>query len=136
MEIRCTNCGTVHTPNDSEKKLIASDMPFVMLNCNKCGLGFGLDRSKRQSEIEIVWRCPNAGCEGFVSFVEDEDDSFYGCGEDGTVWKSRTQFFDAIESIVDKYPHRLKCYIRNGKEWTPNPNEPSNLEEHIKEEKK
>lgn len=92
----------------------------------------GVDKWKH--EPETVWRCPNPGCDGYVSYVNDGDEAFYGCGEDGVVWHDQQTFFGAIDRIVASYPHRSECYIKEKEGWSPNPTEPSDMEELIHQE--
>jgi hypothetical protein len=63
---------------------------------------------------DIAPRCPAAGCDGWVVFVQETaDSSFLGCGECGNVWRSRAALNAAIEKVCGKYSYRAACYFQS-----------------------
>jgi hypothetical protein len=53
-----------------------------------------------------------------VSFVND-DPSFWGCGECGSLWYERSNLFSEIEKMIQTFPYRKKCYRKVGDVWLP-----------------
>ncbi|RUM69400.1 MAG: hypothetical protein DSZ07_04635, partial [Sulfurovum sp.] len=43
----------------------------------------------------------------------------YGCGETGTVWYEKEDFYKDIEKIMQKYPYRKDCYENRDNELLP-----------------
>ncbi len=79
-------------------------------------------------------RCPEAGCTGWVSEVEDE--GFWGCGECGMTWDEREELDDAIQEAIETYPYRKKVYRKTKNGWQPVAidDEPEDYEELVDEE--
>ena len=82
------------------------------------------------------FRCPEEGCTGWVSEVDDGDEHFWGCGECGNVWYEREELDEAIEEIISQYPHRKSVYRRANGNWNPVAldDEPEEYEERVEEE--
>jgi hypothetical protein len=88
---------------------------------------------------DLNLRCPEQTCSGWVCWVDDGDEKFWGCGECGNVWFTREELDAAITTIVEKYPYRAKCYVKSGKPataWDPAPpeEEPEDYDELVEEE--
>lgn len=80
-----------------------------------------------------TFRCPETACIGWVSWVEDEDDSFWGCGECGSVWTESDELNEAIDESIEKHAYRKKCYRKTKGGWKPLPleKEPEDYEELV-----
>jgi len=71
------------------------------------------------SNDELTLRCPEDGCIGWVSFVKPRSgDSFFGCGECGTVWRTRDELNAAIDAILAKCEYRRASYVRTQEGWS------------------
>jgi len=82
-------------------------------------------------------RCPCETCYGWVSEVEEDGSSlFYGCGSCGNVWRNRSDLYDAVTSILEKYPYRAAAYLitKEGYFATDLDEEPEDYEERIVDE--
>ena len=68
--------------------------------------------------------------------MEEDDSSFWGCGECGNVWPERAKLFEAISDIVKKRKYRQKVYVKSGSGWKPAnlSKEPKDYEELVHEE--
>ena len=109
--IKCTQCG-FNIPF-SEK----GNIPLVF--CPNCDFSFMPNEYENLVAENFVWRSPISGSHGFVSFVDDGENKFYGCSETGAIWYDQENFFKEINNIIKKYPHRKKFYIKNGNKWIP-----------------
>lgn len=129
MNIQCNNCKKYIQPNNDTLNFIEESKEkgkkFIMLPCDKCGLDFSfnpIDEEEMYSK-NIVWKCPESGCHGYVSFISADESpckdgkSFYGCGESGKMWYEKESFYGDIEGIIKKYPYRAKCYTYKNSEW-------------------
>lgn len=140
--IKCDRCESGFRPSSEQVNFILSSkekgMTFIMLECGNCGMSFPFNPSCTalfdEEPQEIPIRTPIPGSHGYVSFVDDEDEKFYGCGETGAIWRNKENLSRDIEAIINKYPHRKKCYLKTGSGWIANSNEPSNMDELIDQE--
>jgi hypothetical protein len=108
-----------------------------MLECRNCGLSFQFNPSvpgelDKTSELPI--RTPISGSHGYVSFIDSEDQKFYGCGETGAIWRQEENLFRDIELIIKKNPHRKLCYTQTENGWVSNSEEPDNIDDLIDHE--
>ena len=85
---------------------------------------------------ETPLRCPEIGCTGWVSEVDDGDEHFWGCGECGNVWDERGELNEAIDDIVSQFPYRKKVYRKSKGGWQPVPleKEPEDYEGLVEDE--
>ena len=85
---------------------------------------------------ETPLRCPEIGCTGWISEVDDGDEHFWGCGECGNIWYDRAELDQAIDEIVSQFSYRKKVYRKSEKTWEPVPlgKEPRNYEELVEAE--
>lgn len=88
------------------------------------------------SMAESPFRCPESTCIGWVSQVEDDDETFWGCGECGTVWSDSDELSEAIDGAIEKHPYRKKCYRKTRSKWNPVPldKQPDDYEELVEQE--
>lgn len=137
--IKCYRCKTEFKPTFDQLNFISSSrgkgMKLIMLECGNCRWPFpfnliSIETPKKEAQ-SILIRTPIAGSHGFISFVEDEDGDFYGCGETGAIWRKEKNLLRDIEIIVKKYSHRKLCYSKTVFGWIANPNEPENMDELI-----
>ncbi len=128
--IPCDNCGRVFTPTPEQARFIsnakAKEMRLVMLECQFCGISTRFDPVSQTPpgpacEVE-TFKCPVPCCGGDVSYIDDGDrgkEPFWGCGECGSIWYHKTNLFRDISAIIEKYPHRRRCYAKLRKGWRP-----------------
>lgn len=145
MIVKCKTCNE-NFNLDAEQESLVLDLntkgaTLAMLQCKKCYSWFPLDpqsiglEGEQVEKPDVVWRTPIPKIHSYTSLIaEDDSDSFYGCGFTGVTWKKKGDFYNAIEDIIEKYPHRAKCYLKSGSEWLPNLDEPTNIEDLIKTE--
>ena len=84
-----------------------------------------------------TYRCPVSRCTGWVDLIEDEDEGdFWGCGECGSIWRKRKNFFAEISAIVKKQKYRQACYRKSGHNWEPEDGdrEPDDYEDLVERE--
>lgn len=125
-KLRCIKCAKRFLPNKKDTKLlndgIRKRMNCVMVECSACGglnfinpVALALDGSKKTGgtvrEAKPL-RCPVSGCSGWVNTVRPvgANKPFRGCGECGSVWRSESALFGAIQKIIRKYPYRKRSY--------------------------
>ena len=140
-KIKCSNCDAHVTLSKDEKQRLSSanksKRKFIMLTCDSCGLSFSynligeINMNDKFDLSKYSWRSPIGGSHGFVSYIEDTDGNFFGCGETGAIWKTKEAFYRDIERIINKYPHRRHFYKKVGADWLPNNNEPKNINQMI-----
>ena len=85
---------------------------------------------------ELTLRCPEQACTGWVCWIDDGDEKFWGCGECGNVWPTRDELNAAITSAIEAHPYRAKCYVKtaDGGDPVPLDAEPEEYEELVEEE--
>ncbi len=139
--IPCKLCKLSFEASDNQQKFILESrekkMNFIMLNCSNCKWHTDYNPTSELitfSDKEIHWRTPVSRISGYVSYIENDEEKFYGCGESGFIWLTKERFYKSIEEIIAKYPHRNDCYIKVNGEWFPNNEEPDNMEELIETE--
>ena len=101
-------------------------MTFLMIECQSCGQYFSINpiESKLQEikdEKTSPLRCPVSRCCGWVSHIgrDKSEKGFWGCGECGSVWRSRAALFNEIREITKKYPYRASSYVLTDNDITP-----------------
>lgn len=142
MNVICLNCKRQFNLDSTQielvEKLKSRAASLVMLNCRLCKQTFPANPQNLEGEMntrqELTWRSPISGCHGYVSFIEDDQKTFYGCGESGEVWFSEESFFKSIEASISKYEYRAQLYEKRGDKWYPSANEPEGIDELIDKE--
>jgi uncharacterized Zn finger protein len=123
MQVNCNICKHVFRPSDEQNAFIdrsrGKGMKFVMLKCPNCGSHSSVSIVEEPPEPEVTYRCPVAGCWGWVSEVDDGGDKFWGCGECGSIWRSLASLEKEITAIVARFPYRRKSYRKKGAHWAP-----------------
>lgn len=139
--ITCKLCKLSFEASDKQQKFIfesrAKKMTFIMLECSNCKWHTDFNPSSTlivSPNKEIQWRTPVSKINGFVSYIDNDEEKFYGCGESGFIWLTKERFYKSIEEIIAKYPHRNDCYKKVNGEWLPNKDEPDNIEDLIETE--
>ncbi len=89
---------------------------------------------KLDDSPDLPIRTPLSGSHGYVSYMESEDEKFYGCGETGAIWRKEESLFRDIELIIKKYPHRTNCYTHTENGWIANSKEPEDMDNLIDQE--
>jgi uncharacterized Zn finger protein len=98
MEIKCFNCSKIFIPSKAEKikisEAIKKEQKLFMAECtmcyqvvpiNPCNLLQLIDK-----EEEEIIQCPICK-DGLISFIKNETEEFYGCGECGNIWKNKNE---------------------------------------------
>jgi len=96
VEIKCPNCLNIIQPNEGDEKRISRaierNQKLVMMDCPLCYKSIPIHPNDlmllQESCDEHIINCPVC-CDGIVSYVEDETEKFWGCGECGNVWFSK-----------------------------------------------
>lgn len=94
-------------------------MKFAMLECGNCHQTFSYKFSSASVRVSLSYRCPVEGCIGYVANIVDVTDFGFGCGECGTVWSGKSDFYRSINDAVSSYPYRKKVYKFDGEEIEP-----------------
>jgi len=123
MELTCNICKRAYAPIAEQNAFMHASrgkgMKFVMLKCPHCGSHSSVSIAEETPEPKPTYRCPVAGCAGWVSQVEDERMGFWGCGECGAIWKSLAGLAREITAIVAKFTYRKQSYRKRGRHWMP-----------------
>jgi uncharacterized Zn finger protein len=110
MQVTCNLCKHRYRPSDEQHAFIDKSrdkgMKFVMLKCPKCGSHSSVSIVEESPTPELTYRCPVAGCAGWVSEVSEEEKKLWGCGECGSIWKSLVSLEKEITAIVAKFAYR------------------------------
>jgi len=142
LKVPCTNCGKDFTPTSEQMKFIkeskAKGMELTIFECSHCHRStfYNPQTGKAPVKKEVVYRCPVSRCTGDVSFVKDDESPFWGCGECGSIWYQKDNLLKEIDSIVERFKYRRKCYKRVRGKWVPaDPaKEPSDYRESVESE--
>ena len=136
--ITCKQCASSFQATDEQQAFILASrrkgMRFIMLRCANCAHYTDFDPFEGGADgvgESISWRTPVSKINGYVSLVEDGANRFYGCGESGFIRRTREKFYQSIEAIIERYPHRKYCYQKVGGDWFPAEREPSNMDDLI-----
>ena len=131
-KVRCQECGQLFVAHEDEGESLeifgkAGDTELFIectvcntyTACNPSAIIAGVDDPVvKHSSAEVPLRCPIARCDGWVSYVEESStSSFWGCGECGNVWRTRSALERAISKIIKRYPYRSGSYIRGDGGW-------------------
>lgn len=153
MIITCSNCDKSFEPSQRDRDFIQSaagkGMRVAFITCPHCP---PVDNEISVDPVAIVndkedidpnvktndaksYRCPVSRCSGWVSFVEEES-SFWGCGECGSVWYDKNNLMKEISDIIKRYKYRKNSYTKSGTEWLPGnmEKEDTNYEEKVEKE--
>lgn len=107
-----------------------------MLTCAECRRSVPVDPATLSAPVpgDAELRCPRAGCNGYVSFVDDG--GFRGCGECGAVWTDEAALVEDVKAIVDHFPHRRAVYRVAGDGFRPSSfeEEPPGYEDAVRGE--
>jgi len=102
--------------------LVARGQRFIMLECPRCGAStqyVAVGDSPAPHDRAENYRCPLAGCAGWVDLIDTHPPPFRGCGECGSVWHEENSFQRAIDDILVRHPHRAGSYQKIDDEWLP-----------------
>ena len=116
MEIRCPSCQDVFEADSQQKKLVNAvlekNQRLVFVECPKCYKDVPInpkdllsrepqkDESKKDKSFEQI-KCPICH-EGLVCHVANKDGEFWGCGECGNVWYSKSELDKAFKSSLNQ----------------------------------
>lgn len=129
-KIDCQKCGRKFDPlatpfADMIRRFAKNDHPDLGIECPHCGKYTNFNPTAFLAGEPAIasaapYRCPVSCCAGFVSHIEDEDDgSYWGCGECGSLWYDQEKLFAEITQIVKRFPYRRKCYKKSKGQWLP-----------------
>jgi DNA-directed RNA polymerase subunit M/transcription elongation factor TFIIS len=112
VEIRCPNCQEFFEANSHQKSLvdkaIKKNMGLLFVECPKCYKDVPIDpqnllskepqkdENQKNKSAEMI-ECPICH-EGAVSYIDDGDERFWGCGECGNVWFTKSELEKAIKN--------------------------------------
>jgi uncharacterized Zn finger protein len=124
--IKCSQCNIEFVPAKEQQDFIiqstSKGMNLIMLECPKCGKLFPINPIL-SGEVTIPeskpLRCPVPRCVGLVSKIDDDNTSFYGCGECGSIWYDKKNLYAEILNIIEIYPYRDSEYIMKGEAILP-----------------
>ena len=105
MKIKCPKCQKFFEANSQQKTLIDraidKNMKLLFVECPECCRNVPINPSdllstepQKDEDIE-QFECPICH-EGIVCYVSDDDEKFWGCGECGNVWFSKSELDNAI----------------------------------------
>lgn len=130
MKIHCELCGKSYAPDDTFASLAATlrkaRMTHGYLTCAKCGKNatFDLKRmtiidERKLAQPEPHFMCPISGCWGLA--LPKKRGKGYSCAECGGAWTDPRALFAAITTIVKRYRHRRRVYVKTTRGWKPTP---------------
>lgn len=102
---------------------------LVKMNCNISFFKYPICTKTNGGNINSVYLTPLAGVFSETKYFITPNCSFYQCMESGHIWLTKKDFFNDIEKIISKYPHRSIFYKKISKEWMPNENQ--SIENHF-----
>jgi uncharacterized Zn finger protein len=143
MNIKCPHCNNNFIPDKKQAQFLidakVNAMSFIMLNCPNCKKSFPFNPTKLSDvlpgQTEKPLRCPILGCTGLVSHIKE--DSFYGCGECGSIWRDKKNLFRDIANSIKSYSYRSKVYLKEMNRYLPvEPDkEPKDYDDKVRKEK-
>ena len=107
MNIKCPKCLKIFQPEKKDEKLlidaINKKQSLFMMKCPFCYKSIPInpcDLMSAQERIdEEVIECPICK-EGIISYIDDDTEQFWGCGECGNVWFSKAELDKEIKHIL------------------------------------
>lgn len=109
----CDECGDeVEASNEQAAFLVESrskGMDFIVLDCLACGAAvfWNPQEGAPHESNEPSWPpCPEEKCDGFVNYVEEDADSFWGCGHCGQVWEPKPEWATLLETHEKEPPNQ------------------------------
>ena len=145
MELLCDQCKKKFTVSLEQERFILlskeKGIRFIIIKCPLCSKSFDINPTllgkyhPKEAHTVEEFRCPSKACSGFVSYI-DETPPFWGCGECGNVWFSKSDLYHDIEQSIKKFPYRKKLYINKNGCYSPLPRnkEPKNYEDLVRSE--
>ena len=105
MEIKCPSCLCVFQPNsEDEKRVIRATerkQKLLALDCSICYKSIFINPTDlmfvQKKEEETTIKCPICR-DGIVSYIDDDTEKFWGCGECGNVWLSEESLDDTMKN--------------------------------------
>ncbi len=111
MNIRCPNCKRIFVADLQQKSLIESaikkNMRLVFVKCPECYRHVPInpkdllsrepqrDEGRENTNAEVI-ECPICH-DGIVSYIDDGEEKFWGCGECGNIWSTEEDLNKDIE---------------------------------------
>ena len=110
MEIRCPNCQKIFAPKSEVESLVVDAINkgqrLLIIECPECYKDVPIDptnlMSKESQKDEVLKKqtAENIQCpicdEGIVTYIENGEEKFWGCGECGNVWFTK----DSLEKDI------------------------------------
>lgn len=111
MKVRCPNCQKIFLATEEQEKLLTTGTEnkqrLVMLECPECYkdpidpanlLSHDAQRDEKNiNDSEEPIECPI--CHGgIVSYIDNGDEKFWGCGECGSIWLTKKSLNEAISN--------------------------------------
>lgn len=144
MKITCNSCTKDFEPSPPDegriKKAQSTSSPaLVMLECPHCYSDIAFSNGATSSSEPGPYRCPVIGCAGWVTQVAFDSPPYLGCGECGSIWYGKDNFFRYIGKSIARYAYRANCYGKNPDgTYLPGEgkDEPANYEDLVESEPK
>ena len=103
MNVKCPKCLKNFQPEKKDEKLlieaINKKQNLLMMKCPLCFKSIPINPNELLSvqslDSEEVIQCPICK-DGIVCYIDDEDKQFWGCGECGNVWFSKSELDKAM----------------------------------------
>jgi DNA-directed RNA polymerase subunit M/transcription elongation factor TFIIS len=103
MKVKCPNCSSIFQPGENDEgrisRALERNQKLVMMDCPVCYKSIPVHSDDlmvlQASSGEQIIDCPIC-CSRIVSYVEDDTEKFWGCGECGNVWFSKRDLDNAI----------------------------------------
>ena len=103
MKVRCPNCKEIFIADNRDQKLLTTAIQkgqqLLIIECSKCYKDVPINpmdlmtvKSQIGNSIKEKYdgqNCPICS-DGIISFIENKDEKFWGCGECGNVWYNKT----------------------------------------------
>lgn len=110
MEIRCPNCQKIFKADFQQELLVSAaikkNQRLIFIKCPECFKTVPInpknlfskyppkDSDTKNLDAEPI-KCPICQ-DGIISYIDDGDEKFWGCGECGNVWFSKESLNEAI----------------------------------------
>lgn len=131
MRITCTECARAARPTPAQaeaaKHVVGRAERELLSGCPECRrftlhvIEVEPDDSRPSRAPGLSFRCPVAGCTGWLAFVERRglEGAHHRCARCSSVWFSTESLDAEIAKICELYPYRAAVYERSSGRYTP-----------------
>lgn len=94
------------TGPDKERleQAMSAGQRMLMIKCGACSKNIPVNPrtlTPQTTDGDRKYACPTSGCDGLIVHVDGEGESFWGCGECGSVWADERTLSASGAKIVD-----------------------------------